>query len=109
MKKVALLSVLIGLSFRTYGQSKTTYDSLPKNEITASFLPVLVLFSGYDPIGRYGFYNFGYRRFLNNKKIFRASISFAPAWSFGSMGQTFVRTQGDSINIFKSSYTRVMQ
>lgn len=106
MKKIIAYFLILLFVHRVSAQCNVNYDSLKTNEISVSFLPVLVLLSGYDPVGRYGSWNFGYKHFNKNKTVFRASVSFAPVWTFMSQYQRFLRHQ-DTVNVFTSNSARV--
>jgi hypothetical protein len=71
-------------------------------------LPALVLFSGYQPIGRYGVWNFGYKRYFKTKNVFRLSLNLSPAWSFNNQYQEFLRSE-DTLNIFSSHSSTIKQ
>jgi|GEM_PF-2833816 len=101
MKKIIFPLLLFTFPGNFFALCNTVYDTLKRNEISASLLPALILFSGYEPVSRYGSYNFGYKHYLKDKTVLRASFSFAPDWSFANGEKKYLRTQ-DTIHIFSS-------
>src|SRR5688572_7689983 len=80
--KLFLLSLLfVGtLSAQRY----TEYDTIHRTEVSASFLPLFTALSGYEPAGRYGSWNFGYKRYFKNYLVFRTAIVIGHEWNMSS-------------------------
>jgi hypothetical protein len=76
MRKVFLIGTLV-FCFKTKAQTQLSFDSLPKNEFSFSFLPLVQLLMRQR---NYQFLNlnFSYKRYLKDHAVLRSSVSLFP-------------------------------
>jgi hypothetical protein len=77
MKKTAVLFAFI-FSLKMNAQNVLVYDSMPRHEVSASFLPVFSFIINAGNNSPYTNFNFSYKYNFKNKTVFRSSFSYFP-------------------------------
>jgi hypothetical protein len=111
MKKFLLFILACVSLTKVYSQCYPAYDTIRRNELSLSVLPVLALFSGYYPSDeRNVMYNFGYKHYLKNRYVLRASFGISPEYYMtgGVDAERYIRTV-DTVNVFSNYSVRARQ
>lgn len=104
MKKLSIVIALILFGKNGKAQVNQKSDSLKKNEISVSVSPLLLVLGGASDMSNQVNFNFGYKRYLNEKLVLRtAVVLFAnPNNNYQNGMQQYYKTI-DTVNVFSTS------
>src|SRR6478736_2877813 len=97
--------VLLSLFFVSHlsAQRYLEYDTIRRNEISASFLPIFTAFSGYQPVGRYGSWNFSYKHYFKNRLVLRTAVVIGHEWNISAYQNPQYDTTVGGVNYFRTT------
>ncbi len=105
--KTKLIYVLLIAGLVSRAQEATDVDTVHRNEISVSFLPIMAVFAGYSTEGSFVNYNFSYKRYLKNNYVMRTALVVFPPRQINPFQSTFVFHKSyDSVNVFKTQYAK---
>jgi hypothetical protein len=99
MKKISLVSAFVFIGMMAGAQ--VSADSVNKNEVAVSVLPIVNVLSGVSKMGRSSNFYFAYKRHISKDRILRAGFSFYPSAEEGhNDGNIQFDRVVDTMNVF---------